>query len=453
LNTYFEENPKDIRLIIDKAIDAARAREASRNARELVRRKGALSDNALPGKLADCQSTDPAESELFIVEGNSAGGSAKQGRNPTYQAILPLRGKVLNVEKTRFDKMLANKEIRTLITAMGVGIGLVSGETDIDLNKLRYHKIAIMTDADVDGAHIRTLLLTFFFRQYKELIENGYLYIAQPPLYRAHSSSPKFEYYIKDDEELNNFLLTRVSKDLSIRSENPAATEPREYTGESMIVLYRSIESIRQRQREAENAGIPCELFMTFIEYKDKIGTEAFADENNAAFQELSGWFNERGYRMRIDKTEDEADQLIFINFEDKNGRRIRLAREFFNSRMYVNARKKYEELRRDSAEFKFSIRRKEDSRTVQGFFALQNAILEEAHKGVNIQRYKGLGEMNPEQLWVTTMNPENRNMLQVHIEDAEEASEAFEQLMGDRVEPRREFIERNALNVQNLDI
>jgi DNA gyrase subunit B len=453
LNTYFEENPKDIRLIIDKAIDAARAREASRNARELVRRKGALSDNALPGKLADCQSADPAESELFIVEGNSAGGSAKQGRNPNYQAILPLRGKVLNVEKTRFDKMLANKEIRTLITALGVGIGLVSGETDIDLNKLRYHKIAIMTDADVDGAHIRTLLLTFFFRQYRELIENGYLYIAQPPLYRAHSSSPKFEYYIKDDEELNNFLLTRVSKDLSVRSENPAAAESCEYTGEKMIVLYRNIDSIRQRQLEAEHAGIPYELFMAFIEYENKISTEAFVDEHNAVFQNLSGWFSEQGYKMRIDKTEDEAEPLIFINFEDKNGRRVRIAREFFNSRMYANARKKYEELRQDADGFNFSIRRKEDRRAVQGLFALQNAILEEAHKGVNIQRYKGLGEMNPEQLWVTTMNPENRNMLQVHIEDAEEASEAFEQLMGDRVEPRREFIERNALSIQNLDI
>jgi DNA gyrase subunit B len=455
LNTYFEENPKDVRLIIDKAVDAARAREASRKARDLVRRKGALSDNALPGKLADCQSADPAESELFIVEGNSAGGSAKQGRNPHFQAILPLRGKVLNVEKTRFDKMLANKEIRSLITAMGAGIGLVSGETDIDLNKLRYHKIAIMTDADVDGAHIRTLLLTFFFRQYKELIENGYLYIAQPPLYRVHAASPKFERYIKDDEELNVFLLKRVSKDLSIRAEKADENTGNvaEYTGNALIELSGSIESIRHRQQEAEHAGIPHDLFMTFIEYQNRIHTEDFADEQTPAFQALIPWFNERGYFVRIEKTANELDQLTWIIFEDKNGRRSRIGLEFFNSRMYVNAHKTREELRKTCVEFKFTITRKDEVNVVQGIFALQDAILEEARKGINIQRYKGLGEMNPEQLWATTMNPENRNMLQVHIDDAEEASEAFEQLMGDRVEARREFIELNALSVHDLDI
>ncbi|MDR2893791.1 MAG: DNA topoisomerase (ATP-hydrolyzing) subunit B [Deltaproteobacteria bacterium] len=479
LNTYFEENPKDIRLIIDKAIDAARARDASRKAKELVRRKGALSDNALPGKLSDCQSKDPEESELFIVEGDSAGGSAKQGRDPKYQAILPLRGKILNVEKTRFDKMLANKEIKALITAMGVGVGLVSGETDIDLNKLRYHKIAIMTDADVDGAHIRTLLLTFFFRQYKELIDSGHVYIAQPPLYRAHSS--KFERFIKDDSELNRFLLDRVSKDLAVVSGNGKS-----FAGQDLIDLYSSIQSIRQRRQDAENAGIPDALFMAFLEYKDRIGQDIFSPaltkqavtldvsgdasasaplENtaanaaaSAAWTDLTAWINDRGYQVHIEVEQDELaeEQTAWLALEDKNGRRTRLGMEFFNARMYTQARKHREELLALCGEFSFSLTRKDDERPfkeILGLFALQEAMLEEARRGINIQRYKGLGEMNPEQLWVTTMNPENRNLLQVKIEDAEEASEAFEQLMGDRVEPRREFIERNALSVQDLDI
>jgi DNA gyrase subunit B len=311
-----------------------------------------------------------------------------------------------------------------------------------------------MTDADVDGAHIRTLLLTFFFRQYRDLIENGYLYIAQPPLYRVHSASPKFEYYIKDDGELNDFLLKRASRELAVKPENLPEGRHTEYTGESVINLYKNIESIRQRQREAGNAGIPNELFMAIIEYKSRIGTELFADEYSSGFRELAPWFAGHGYSARVEKTSDEPpEQLTFIHFEDKNGRRTRIAQEFFNSRMYMNARKTYEELSRDCADFEFTIKRKESGQKVKGLFALQDAILEEAHQGINIQRYKGLGEMNPEQLWATTMDPENRNMLRVHIEDAEEASEAFEQLMGDRVEPRREFIERNALSVQYLDI
>ncbi len=240
LNTFFEENPKDIKLIIDKAVDAARAREAARKAKDLVRRKGALSDNSLPGKLADCQSKDPQDSELYIVEGDSAGGSAKQGRNPRTQAILPLRGKILNVERTRFDKMLANQEIKNLITAMGAGVGLVGGESDIDISKLRYHTIVIMTDADVDGAHIRTLLLTFFFRQYRELIDNGHLYIAQPPLYRAHSS--KFEKFIKDDAELKAFLLQRVSRDVTV-----TAASGKEFEGGAVIRLVDAIHAIAAR--------------------------------------------------------------------------------------------------------------------------------------------------------------------------------------------------------------
>ncbi len=258
LNVHFGENPKDARLIIDKAVDAARARDAARRAKELVRRKGALSDNSLPGKLADCQSKDPAESELFIVEGDSAGGSAKQGRDPSTQAILPLRGKILNTERTRFDKMLANKEVKALITAMGAGIG----EDDTDYDKLRYHKVVIMTDADVDGAHIRTLLLTFFFRQYQELIDRGHLFIAQPPLYRVHSS--RFEKFIKDDPELNAFLLERISNDITIRTESGCA-----FTGPDIVSLMKAIELVvsnphrtpvvhrRRSQRPAPVAGRP----------------------------------------------------------------------------------------------------------------------------------------------------------------------------------------------------
>lgn len=450
LNTWFGENPKDIKLIIEKAVDAARARDAARKARELVRRKGALSDNALPGKLADCQSKDPAESELFIVEGDSAGGSAKQGRDPSIQAILPLRGKILNVERARFDKMLNNKEVKALITAMGAGIG----EDEIDLSKLRYHKIVIMTDADVDGAHIRTLLLTFFFRQYQKLIENGYIYIAQPPLYRVHNS--KMERFVKDDAVLNDFLLEKISKDAKIRCENGNVIE-----GPSMSMLMKSIDVITNRLREAEIAGIPRDLFLSMIQYRERILPENFADclehsdcqEDNAALGKLRGYLKESGYEMRVKIEDNEGDQRIWVIYENKDKHRTRLGAEFFNSRMYIQAYKQFEDILQLCGGVKFSIMRKDDELLADNIFSLQRMIMEEARKGINIQRYKGLGEMNPEQLWVTTMNKENRTLLQVNINDAEEANEIFEQLMGDRVEPRREFIERNALSVQDLDI
>ena len=446
LNTFFEENPKDIKLIIDKAVDAARARDAARKAKDLVRRKGALSDNALPGKLADCQSKDPAESEIFIVEGDSAGGSAKQGRNPGTQAILPLRGKILNVERTRFDKMLANKEIKNLITALGAGIGMVGGETDIDLSKLRYHTIAIMTDADVDGAHIRTLLLTFFFRQYRELIEHGYLYIAQPPLYRVHTS--KFEKFIKDDPELNKYLLDRVSKDATITS----VVNGYVYDGKGITKLAKDIALIGSRMRDAEIAGINEPLFSALMQYSILLQPQWFVEESTefANFQE---WVRERGFSVRMETEETELEQLHRIVFEDKNGHRTKLAVEYFKSRMYKNTWEVRENIRQQSEGLAFILERKESKIEVEGLFNLEKALFEEARRGLNVQRYKGLGEMNPEQLWVTTMNPENRILLQVKIEDAEEASEAFEELMGDRVEARREFIERNALSVQDLDI
>ncbi len=445
LCVFFEENPKDIKLIIEKAIDAARARDAARKAKELVRRKGALSDNSLPGKLADCQSKDPGESELFIVEGDSAGGSAKQGRDPSRQAILPLRGKILNVERTRFDKMLANKEIKNLITAMGAGIGMVGGESDIDLSKLRYHTIAIMTDADVDGAHIRTLLLTFFFRQYRELIEQGHLYIAQPPLYRAHSS--KFEKFIKDDAELNAFLLDRISKDALVRAANGHS-----FSGRSIVRLAKDIAYIGARLRDAEIAGIAEPLFMAFLRYPSLLEPACFVngDPDLAAFKD---WIRERGFSLSIEQEETELELLVRVVFEDKNGHRTKLSPDYFRSKSYRQAWQARSAIVTQCGGTAFDIERKDALIPVHGLFNLERTLFEEARKGINIQRYKGLGEMNPEQLWVTTMNPENRVLLQVTIEDAEEASDAFEELMGDRVEARREFIERNALTVQDLDI
>ena len=445
LNIFFEENPKDIKLIIEKAVDAARARDAARKAKELVRRKGALSDNSLPGKLADCQSKDPADSELFIVEGDSAGGSAKQGRDPSKQAILPLRGKILNVERTRFDKMLANKEIKALITAMGAGIGLVGGESDIDLTKLRYHTIAIMTDADVDGAHIRTLLLTFFFRQYRELVEKGHLFIAQPPLYRAHSG--KFERFIKDDTELNGFLLNRVSKDVTVRAGNGVLFE-----GRRIISLVREIEIIQSRLRDAEIAGIAEPLFMAFLRYGEQLDPDWFIQESTE-YLIFKDWISELGFSLRVETEETDLEQLHRIIFEDRNGHRIKLGSEFFKSRMYRSTWDVRRAIVNECGGTAFTVERKDSSYDVQGLISLKDALYEESRKGINIQRYKGLGEMNPVQLWETTMNPENRVLLQVTVEDAEEANDAFEELMGDRVEARREFIERNALSVQDLDI
>ena len=442
LNTYFEENPKDARIIIDKAIDAARARDAARKAKELVRRKSALSDNSLPGKLADCQSKDPAESELFIVEGDSAGGSAKQGRNPKNQAILPLRGKILNTERTRFDKMLANKEVKALITAMGAGVG----KDDIDLEKLRYHKIVIMTDADVDGEHIRTLLLTFFFRQYQEMVEKGFVYIAQPPLYRVHNS--KMEKFIKDDAELNSYLLSRVSQDVVVVSENG-----REFKGSALIGLMKKIENIGKLVTEAENAGLPRVLFLALATFPGKLepaSLEALlADEDN----ELKKWLEERGYSLTVEVEDSEGEERHFLNFISAGTHQTRRGQEFFGSRLYRSAWKAFSELASQCGNLAFVLKRKDSETAVDGIFSLLELVLDEARKGINIQRYKGLGEMNPEQLWVTTMNPENRTLLQVSVEDAISASDAFEELMGDRVEPRREFIERNALAVEELDI
>ncbi|PKN41477.1 MAG: DNA topoisomerase (ATP-hydrolyzing) subunit B [Deltaproteobacteria bacterium HGW-Deltaproteobacteria-18] len=448
LNQFFGENPKDVRLIIEKVIDAARARDAARRAKDLVRRKGALSDNALPGKLADCQSKDPAECEVFIVEGDSAGGSAKQGRNPKFQAILPLRGKILNVEKTRFDKMLQNKEIKALITAMGAGIG----EGDVDLTRLRYHKIVIMTDADVDGAHIRTLILTFFFRHYEELIKQGYLYIAQPPLYRVHKGS--FERYIKDEDEMSQFLIQRVTEEVALILPD---REP--LTGEELKGLLNNILALRELALDVANMGIPDSLFMQVVNAPGAIEPDEL--RANGPDEALTAHMAAGGFTLELISEQDEpqngealdTEARHYLRFVDGNNHVIRLGVEFFYSKRYRRAVELLGRIREVGSSQLWTIRHKDVELEATGPFDLLRQVLDLAQKGINVQRYKGLGEMNPEQLWSTTMDPEVRTFLQVTIDDAVEADELFTKLMGDKVEPRREFIERNALLVSDLDI
>ena len=441
LNIYFEENPKDIRGIVEKAVDAARAREAARRAKDLVRRKGALTDNALPGKLADCQSKDPALSELFIVEGDSAGGSAKQGRNPKIQAILPLRGKILNTERVRLDRMLANQEVKSLITAMGAGI-----QDDIDVKKLRYHKIIIMTDADVDGAHIRTLLLTFFFRNFFKIVEDGYIYIAQPPLYRAHGQNiPNKEKYLKNDEEREKFLLERVHSQVSVQAENGQS-----YTGEALDVLMQTIDNITHYVSDAEDKGMAKDLFLTLTTWPTKITHEVLEHKEDA----LDPWLNEHNYILNVKQDLTDEDEKLSLIFENSGRHLTRRKEDFFNSKNYLRAWEAFTSLRDMYGGLSFVLKRKDGSTTdAKDIFTLYQQVLDEGLKGINIQRYKGLGEMDPVQLWETTMNPEKRDLLQVSVEDAESASKAFEELMGDQVERRKEFIERNAGSVRNLDI
>jgi len=448
LNEFFGENPKDVRLIIEKVIDAARARDAARRAKDLVRRKGALSDNALPGKLADCQSKDPAECEVFIVEGDSAGGSAKQGRNPKFQAILPLRGKILNVEKTRFDKMLQNKEIKALITAMGAGIG----EDDVDLARLRYHKIIIMTDADVDGAHIRTLILTFFFRHYEELIKQGYLYIAQPPLYRVHKGS--FERYIKDETEMSQFLVQRVAEEVSLVT---LGREP--VAGEELTTLLNTVLALRDLAVDVANMGIPDGLFMRVVNAPSAVEPDVMRVEG--LDESFKAHMAAGGYSLELIREQDESqngevlesEARYYLRFTDANNHVIRLGVEFFHSKRYRRAQELTARIREICPGQAWTIRHKDAEFEAVSPFDMLTQVLELAQKGVNVQRYKGLGEMNPEQLWGTTMNPEARTLLQVGIDDAVEADELFSKLMGDKVEPRREFIERNALLVTDLNI
>lgn len=437
LAVYLEEHPQVARKIMEKGIEAARAREAARKARDLTRRKGALDGLSLPGKLADCQEKDPALSEIYLVEGDSAGGSAKQGRDRRFQAILPLKGKILNVEKARFDKMLTSNEIRTLITAMGTSIG----KEDFNIEKARYHRIIIMTDADVDGSHIRTLLLTFFFRQMPEIIARGFLYIAQPPLYKVKKG--KQEFYLKDDEALLEHLLNQGVDGMTVQMEK----SDKVLRGKQIIPSLRHVIEYNRLFDKIVNKGVNRELLRIFVEGRVSNGFSDLLD-----LQPLADNLRQLEPRARFELLEDP--QRILFTLGNTRARIDRPVLETLSSHEYhllLQARRQVVSV--CNGEKAFISREGEEEATVQTAQELLEHFLTRGRKGIYIQRYKGLGEMNPDQLWETTMDPDKRILLQVKIEDAVEANEIFTVLMGDQVEPRREFIENNALNVANLDV
>ena len=449
LEEFLLENPNEARAIAAKVVDAARAREAARKAREMTRRKGALDIAGLPGKLADCQEKDPALSELFIVEGDSAGGSAKQGRNRKTQAILPLKGKILNVERARFDRMLGSAEIGTLITALGTGIG----KDEYNIDKLRYHRIIIMTDADVDGSHIRTLLLTFFYRQLPELIERGHIYIGQPPLYKLKQG--KQELYLKDDVALNSYLISNAvdNAELTYDPEVPALSGE---GLEKLLIGYQAALDQIDRLGSRHDAALLRALFdappPTADQWLD-------ADHLDRWLAQLSGIMNRRGsglarYRFSVRSASSEHPAALVIVREQHGTETTQiLPSNFFvgnEFRPIAEAASALAGLVQPGARVS---RASKSLVLTEGFAQAQAWLMDEAKRGRTIQRFKGLGEMNPEQLWETTVNPETRRLLQVSIEDAVAADQIFSTLMGDVVEPRREFIEQNALRVSNLDI
>ena len=439
LGSFFEENPKIIKTVLSKVIDAARAREAARKARELARRKGVLSDHSLPGKLADCQERDPSRSEIFMVEGDSAGGSAKQGRDRRFQAILPLKGKILNVEKARFDKMISSEEIRTMIAALGTGIG----DEEYNIQALRYHKVIIMTDADVDGSHIRTLLLTFFFRQMPDLIEQGYLYVAQPPLYRVRDG--KKELFLKDEESFNDFILKRISENEKIFLKDGKELSGRKLMNllNGLIEFYGSLSRLSKRGYSSKFIEFIVSLGITDNHiFKDKDFMERF-------FQQLQ----ENGYQLSGIKINEVNGHYEFQVTETTNGgQSFTVDWEFLSSqelKQLMGYSKEYGRIRDSLLDPGGDGGTKKEVDPQK----LMDDLLGRGKKGLTIQRYKGLGEMNPDQLWMTTMDPEKRVLMKVRIEDVVEADEIFTILMGDQVEPRREFIQTNALEVTDLDI
>jgi len=444
LREYLEERPADARVITSKIVDSARAREAARRARELTRRKGVLDGVGLPGKLADCQERDPAKCELYLVEGDSAGGSAKQGRDRKFQAILPLKGKILNVEKARFEKLVSSAEIATLITALGCGFG----KDEYNADKLRYHRIIVMTDADVDGSHIRTLLLTFFYRQMPELVERGHIYIAQPPLYKAKLG--KSERYLKDEHELAGFMLREALVDAALV---PAAgSDP--ISGDTLAELAKSYllaEAVIERtSRWIDKDVLAAILRGAIIDLSRREAAEASAA---ALLQEALR--RPGGSDMRIEAVLDEKTERYQVRIERTRHGNIRacsLDSEFTGSGDYAQIRKTAELLKGLLSAGAY-VQRGERKHAVKDFSEAMRWLLAEVRKSTSLQRYKGLGEMNPEQLWETTMDPTKRRLLRVQIDDGIAADEIFTRLMGDEVEPRRAFIESNALGARNLDV
>ena len=475
LGQFLEENPAVAKRVIGKAVDAARAREAARKARDLVRRKGALDGSSLPGKLADCQERDPAQSEIYIVEGESAGGSAKQGRDRRFQAILPIKGKILNVEKARFDKMLGSDEIKTMIAALGCGIG----SEDFDVEKLRYHRVIIMTDADVDGSHIRTLLLTFFYRQMSQLIDRGHIYIAQPPLFRAKRG--RSETYIKNEQELDGFLVRRA-----VESRVVKLADGTEIFGEVLERQLQRSNAFGKLLQQVTRRGHPPTIVSALLE----------GDARDKSFFEQRDRLDVIAARMTtptrtVSVTRDDEHNVFALEIEDRSlgyPRQYEIGIDFITSGEYRTLVSAYREI----ADIKFPVvvttgeslreeeapeeapdqerdvtaqaaapveaqsvgrSRKEPDVVLKSLDEFVEFFITAGKKGIAINRYKGLGEMNPDTLWTTTMDPENRTLLQVRAEDHAEADQMFTTLMGDQVEPRRKFIEDNALDVRNLDV
>ncbi len=442
LGSFFEENPSVAEKIVMKSLDAARAREAARKAKELTRRKGALEMDSLPGKLADCQEKDPSLCELYLVEGESAGGSAKQGRDRKFQAILPLKGKILNVEKARFDKMLSNVEIRTMITALGTGIG----KEDFDASKLRYHRVIIMTDADVDGSHIRTLILTFFFRQMPELIERGHLYIAQPPLYKIKKG--KKETYIKDDRSLQQMLLKNVAEEylVTVGPDN----NKKEYKGEKLYQALSKMSEAEQLLKKMERRGYPY-AFLEKLLLEEPMDKKFFQDEKNLEkLKEKILKSNPKDAAVEV--RQDVEHGLYEIDVKFKNYRQFKLNWQFCSSPEWARLNEAFRYVS-DFQTSKIQVQENGNKQEVENWKELYKTLEHSSKKGLTITRYKGLGEMDPGQLWDTTMNPQIRTLLQVRIEDAYEADLIFSTLMGEEVDPRKNFITEHALEVKNLDV